>query len=330
MLEISVITIVGQVILPVVLLLRLWRSRGGGGVDRLLKCLATAAYLAMIAVAGVWLLLPWYLPYGYAILGVGAAFASGRERSRRVRRDEKALKTRLRRVSWGLVGLLCAGVAAHALAGRRPPTQPLAVIAAPLRGGSYLVANGGFSILINPHMKTLRRGSLRAYRGQSYAVDMVKLDALGFRARGFWPTDLHRYHIFGEAVYAPCDGQVIRVESHLPDLSPPLLDREHPAGNFVYLDCPDASILLAHLMHGSLATAAGDRVRAGQYLARVGNSGYSTEPHLHVHAQRRAAAGGFMAGEPIPLQIEDGVPVRNTRLTVLRSKSERITPGLLP
>ncbi len=330
MLEITVITVVGQVILPVVMLFWLWRSRGAGGAERLWKCLATAAYLAMIVVAGVWLLLPWYLPYGYAIVGVGAAFAAGREQSRRARRDEKTLKSLLRGASWVLVGLLCAGVVAHALYGRRPPTRPLAVIAAPLRGGNYLVVNGGFSILINPHMKTLHRGSLWPYRGQSYAVDIVKLDALGFRARGFWPADLHRYHIFGETVYAPCDGQVIRVENHLSDLSPPLRDREHPAGNFVYLECLDASILLAHLMHGSLAVAAGDRVHTGQYLARVGNSGYSTEPHLHVHAQRRAAAGGFMAGEPIPLQIEDGVPVRNTRLTVVRSESEQITPALLP
>lgn len=330
MLEISVITVVGQVVLPLALLCWLWRSRAGCRVDRLLKSLATAAYLAMIAVAGVWLLLPWYLPYGYALVGAGAAFASGGQQGRRVCREERALKAGVRRASWVLVGLLCAGVAVHALNGRRPPTKPLAVIASPLHGGNYFVANGGFSILINPHMKTLHRGSLRAYRGQSYAVDIVKLDALGLRARGFWPTDLHRYHIFGEAVYAPCDGEVIRVVNHLPDLSPPLLDREHPAGNFAFLECPDAAVLLAHLMQGSLAIAAGDRVHAGQYLARVGNSGYSTEPHLHVHAQRRAAAGGFMAGAPLPLQIGDRVPVRNTRLNAAPSGSERITPALLP
>ncbi len=313
--EITVITAVGQVFLPVLLLLCIWRSRGGHRADWLLKCLTTAAYLAMIVVAGVWVLLPWYLPYGYALLGAIAAFAGRRTLGRRVRRDEKPFTAGLRRSSWVLAALLCIGVAAHAFSGRTPPALPLAAIAAPLRGGTYLVVNGGFSILINPHMKTLNRGSLQAYRGQSYAVDIVKLDALGFRARGFWPADLHRYHIFGEPVYAPCDGEVIRAENQLPDLSPPLSDREHPAGNHIYLNCPDAAILLAHLMHGSLAVASGDRVCAGRYLARVGNSGYSTEPHLHVHAQRRAVSGDFMAGEPVPLQIENRVPFRNSRLS---------------
>jgi murein DD-endopeptidase MepM/ murein hydrolase activator NlpD len=150
------------------------------------------------------------------------------------------------------------------------------------------------------------------------------------RARGFWPTDLDRYHIFGEAVYAPCDGEVIRAEDRLPDLPPPSSDRERPAGNFVYLGCGETAILLAHLMQGSLAVAAGERVETGQFLARVGNSGYSTEPHLHLHAQQRVSAESFMAGEPVPLRIESRVPVRGDRLTLGGSSPARITPAHLP
>jgi hypothetical protein len=314
MAEILFITIIGQLLLPVALLVWLWRSARRGRVQWLLRALAFSAYLALIAVAGIWLLAPWYLPYGYALLGAGAAAASWR----RCRGGRPApagrLKTGLQTASPLLLAVFCTAMLCWALAGYAPPEGPSASLAAPLRGGSYYVLNGGYSLLINPHMKTLARPSLAAFRAQSYAVDIVRLDRFGRRARGWWPADPGQYHIFGEPVYAPCAGLVSQTENQLLDQTPPSGDPGHPAGNYVLLGCAEADVLLAHLMKASLTVGPGDWVRAGQLIGKVGNSGLSTEPHLHLHAQRRGFGGGFLAVEPLPLRVDGRILVRNSWL----------------
>ena len=83
----------------------------------------------------------------------------------------------------------------------------------------------------------------RRYRGASNGVDIVALDVHGNRATGFAPTDPAQYAIFGDAIYAPCEGPALRVEDWLPDLAPPDADRAHMAGTFVMLECGDAGKL---------------------------------------------------------------------------------------
>jgi hypothetical protein len=208
----------------------------------------------------------------------------------------------------------CAGMLAWALSGYSPPANPTIDLASPLKNGMFYVVNGGYSILINPHIKTLKRESLAAYRAQSYAVDIVQMDRFGRRADGWIPADLTRYHIFGEPVSAPCSGVVTQTEDRWSDQTPPDGDPLHPAGNFVLLECAEASVLLAHLMKSSIPVRAGDRVQAGDHIGRVGNSGLSMEPHLHLHAQRHPGAENFLASEPLPLKIEGRTLVRNDRL----------------
>ena len=58
----------------------------------------------------------------------------------------------------------------------------------------------------------------QAYRGQSYGVDIVKLDEWGFRANGLLPPDLNRHNIYGMPVYAPRAGEVIAALDGLPDM----------------------------------------------------------------------------------------------------------------
>jgi murein DD-endopeptidase MepM/ murein hydrolase activator NlpD len=58
------------------------------------------------------------------------------------------------------------------------------------------------------------------------------------------------------------------------------------AGNHVRIGTGTEEVLLAHLRPGSVQVARGDLVRRGQVIGQVGNSGNSTEPHLHIHAER--------------------------------------------
>ena len=82
MLEISFITVVGQILLPLALMIRLWRVACSSRVEWFLNAVAVAAYLALIAVVGIWLLVPWYLPYGLALLASAATAASCRRSGR--------------------------------------------------------------------------------------------------------------------------------------------------------------------------------------------------------------------------------------------------------
>lgn len=81
------------------------------------------------------------------------------------------------------------------------------------------------------------------------------------------------------------------------------------------LSCGPAQIVLAHMRHGSLEVRPGQAVREGDPLGRAGNSGASTEPHLHIHAQRPAPDGAPpISGEPLPLRIGGRFLVRGDRL----------------
>jgi murein DD-endopeptidase MepM/ murein hydrolase activator NlpD len=99
-----------------------------------------------------------------------------------------------------------------------------------------------------------------------------------------------------------------------PDLRPPRADREHLAGNHVMLRCADADVLLGHLRPGSLQAALGARVRVGDRLAEVGNSGNTGEPHLHIHAQRPGPSGAPVGGDPLHISFDGRFLVRGGRV----------------
>lgn len=75
--------------------------------------------------------------------------------------------------------------------------------------------------------------------------------------------------------------------------------------------CRDAELVLAHLKNGSLAVQEGAMVITGQKLGQAGNSGNTSEPHLHIHAVQTGSPGE-MVGKGVPILFEDTFPVRNT------------------
>lgn len=182
----------------------------------------------------------------------------------------------------------------------------------PLRDGVFHVAQGGRFSLSNYHG--------RLAHGQKYALDLTRLSVLGLRARGTAPANLRDYRIYGAPVYSPCSGTVASVRDGIPD-GPPLVKqhREAPGGNCVWLQ-PEGTavyVLLAHLQAGSIAVRPGDRIESGQFLGYVGNSGHTTEPHLHIHAQLQSPAGGQI---PVPLTVAGRWLVRNSVVWKRRSR----------
>jgi hypothetical protein len=183
-----------------------------------------------------------------------------------------------------------------------------------LHGGHFYIVSGGSNELLNPHLATLRSSRFHDFRGQSYAVDIVEVGPHGTRVKGLLSRNPEDYLIFGKTVYAPCAGIVIRARDGFPDMRPPEPDREHLAGNYILLECADYQVLMAHFLNGSVMVKAGDVVDKGAPIARVGNSGNSGEPHLHIHAQRPAETEHFMSGDPLPIVLGGRYLVRNDQV----------------
>ena len=151
------------------------------------------------------------------------------------------------------------------------------VLDLPFRGDAY-VFQGGRSALINHHYPI---------RAQRHALDIVRTidgrDADGDRAV------LASHACFGAVLHAPAEGRVVRVVNDRQDMAVGETDREQIVGNHVVLDIGAGRfVLLAHLKQGSVLVAGGDRVAPGQALAACGNSGNSSQPHLHLQVQSDA------------------------------------------
>ena len=99
-------------------------------------------------------------------------------------------------------------------------------------------------------------------------------------------------------------------------MSVPQMDREHMAGNYIALDCNDVFIILAHFRKGSILVAVDDPVAIGDPLGQMGNSGNSSEPHLHIHAQRGLPENAPLSGKPLWLTINGRFLVRNDRIRI--------------
>jgi hypothetical protein len=150
-------------------------------------------------------------------------------------------------------------------------------LAFPLHNVDWYIVQGGSSAYLNAHHDT---------PAQALALDIVALDAYGRRANALLPNRLQDYVVFNQPVYAPCTGEVVAIGDGLPDLTPPARDQKNAAGNYVAIACKGATVLLAHLRRGSVLQSVGASVTVGDRIGNVGNSGNTTEPHLHIHAVR--------------------------------------------
>ena len=192
---------------------------------------------------------------------------------------------------------------------RQPPADKGIALEFPLRKGIYYTAHGGASSFINRH---------HVSDSQRFALDFVALQFPGARALGIYPKRLDAYRIFGRPVHSPCQGTVTAVIDGLPDADPGDTEKQNPAGNHIVIRYEDSDIYigLAHLMRGSVLVRPAEPVRAGQLLAQVGNSGHSSEPHLHLHAKRGGNAQSMLDGQGVPVRLGGRWLIRNSLVRV--------------
>ena len=113
---------------------------------------------------------------------------------------------------------------------------------------------------------------------------------------------LSDYHCWNQALLAPADATVVNVVDGLPDQAIGARDPQNAAGNHVVLDFGHSEYaVLAHFQQNSIQVKTGDTVKTGQLLGRCGNSGNTTEPHLHFHLQN---SNRFGQGEGLPAAFQ--------------------------
>jgi hypothetical protein len=167
--------------------------------------------------------------------------------------------------------------------------------------GEWFVVWGG---------RTLEQNYHAVSRGQRFAHDLVKVvDDKTHRGNG---RELDHYYCWNEKILAPADGRVVAAVDGLPDQAIGTTNTAQPDGNHVILDLGnDEYALLAHLRQRSVRVKTGDRVSAGTELGRCGNSGNTSEPHLHFHLQNHPRFG---QGDGLPAffkdYVVDGKPVQ--------------------
>ncbi|GAA3965093.1 M23 family metallopeptidase [Allohahella marinimesophila] len=272
-----------------------------------------------LGLAALWSMPPFWVPFLYAVaycLVLGWHLFSKRPADTALW-AAGPVNTVLVLVSISL-GLAGGYLGVRAIQGRQLPPVDIVDIAPPFGPGTYIIANGGSDTIVNSHLHTLDPAvdRYRLWRGQSRALDIFRIKPSGLHMNGFWPSDPALYTTFGTPVLAPCSGAIELVVDGVADMQVPQMDRQHMAGNYVALNCGEFFVILAHLQKNSVRVRQGDTVEIGARLGEMGNSGNSSEPHLHVHAQRGLPEDSMLGGEPLALTIDGRFLVRNDRITV--------------
>lgn len=134
---------------------------------------------------------------------------------------------------------------------------------------------GGTTVEQNYHMADSK---------QQYAYDILMV-ANGAAYEGDASKN-ENYFVFGKEIIAPCDARVVKVIKGVVDNVPGKLNPQQLTGNTVVLKTLNNEfILFAHLKEGSILVEEGQDVIQSEVLGQCGNSGNSTEPHLHLGLQ---------------------------------------------
>jgi murein DD-endopeptidase len=183
--------------------------------------------------------------------------------------------------------------------------RDVAVISAPLRGDNWVAGNGPANS--SGHRRALIPIDGHAQIAQRFAIDWVRMNPDGNTFIGDEKNNKN-YRAYGSDALAVADGVVTEVKDGIPENIPGENSRavsitlETIGGNHVILDIGHGRYATyAHLQPGSLKVKLGDHVKRGQVLGLVGNSGNSTEPHLHFHLTN---GNSPLGSEGIPYALE--------------------------
>lgn len=97
---------------------------------------------------------------------------------------------------------------------------------------------------------------------------------------------LEDYEVFGKEVISPANGIVIQIIDGAVDLKPGERDRGNGVGNMIITDYGNGEFgMICHLKHNSIRVNVGDKIKQGEVIGLCGNTGNTSEPHVHFQLQ---------------------------------------------
>ncbi|MDD5363492.1 MAG: M23 family metallopeptidase [Ignavibacteria bacterium] len=152
----------------------------------------------------------------------------------------------------------------------------------PFGKGKYIITDGGnskVSRLMNYHYHSKIHKMHGTSDSMLFAADIVKLSDTGKR---FLPHHNRDYPIFGEKIFSPISGVVVKVIDDIDDNIPFSGNYPYNTGNTIVIREENKYLLLGHLKKGSITKKPGDVIQEGEQAAEAGNSGFTERPHLHM------------------------------------------------
>ncbi len=302
--QFQIIPLISYIAVPGLFIIRIWRNHNKDLGKWLLETIFGAAYISSIFLIGVWsMTYGHYIRYFLLIAFLATVIKSFWNVKRKFMLKSLGIKEI---ITYTIIcctsGVL---IMTSCLAFRGSFCPPYSVdLEFPLRGGEFCVVHGGANETVNHHYSV---------SAQKYALDIVQTNNLGLRSAKFLPENVADFYIYGAPVHSPCDGVVLDAIDQYNDQIPGQMDAEHIAGNYLTITKSDSDIviLLAHLMKGSLLVKKGERVQKGQILAKVGNTGNTSEPHLHIHSFLNHTGDFLFTGKGIPMKFQGQFLTRN-------------------
>lgn len=152
---------------------------------------------------------------------------------------------------------------------------PYKLIQLPFSGEWFTLSGGNTAEQNNHHGNA----------AQNFAYDFFVIDKSTKTTHSGDGAKNEDYFAFGKEVLATADGEVVEAVDGVRDNSPMDTNNLVLTGNFVVIKHGTVYSLTAHLKQGSVLVKKGDIVKAGQKIGLCGNSGNSSEPHVHFHVQ---------------------------------------------
>lgn len=268
-------------ILPFIFFLALWGSAYRSKLHWFLRFLFILLFTTLIFISPMMYLFPIYLRIAIPIVFLAATILS----FLKIRKLPNFSKSDWQEV---IIIAITVTILFFLLSYQPKPkdenvTGPSVELSFPLKNGTYVVSASGYI------PATLSSHSVHNMGAQKYAVDIIKSRDFSELLKSFFSSGLSSYAIYGDDLYSPCRGIVEKTNGEnnggdLPDLIPPQKDLVNMNGNYLIISCKGVRVFMAHMMKGSIKVKEGQSVTENDIIGKVGNSGNTDGPHLHISA----------------------------------------------